>query len=299
MTVDPANNPLSRILFRKEGDPYFGRADTDSGPSKLSVLTLTVVVAALLLMPSVEDHRPVESFDRNSPLAGNSAPQRFDRPAATIAPLVCSECEHFLPKPTAAVETPAEVQSPAEAIAIDDWIPLLYPQLARIVELENQPANSALVELLPMLADDDPVVRVAALEAVGDLGREAPLAALTAALNDINPQVRLAAIDALALNEDAIVATSIEAIVYDRDPQVRVAAIDALAGIQARSSVPVLGGLLYDSDPATRMSALGALGDIGGARALRYLAPLRHDPDDEIRASARAILYEAGLKAFD
>ncbi|HMB73927.1 MAG TPA: HEAT repeat domain-containing protein, partial [Gammaproteobacteria bacterium] len=182
--------------------------------------------------------------------------------------------------------------SAGDSTADAQWPLLLYPELAGIVESEALPADSAVGGLLPMLDDSDPVIRLAALEALGDMGRDAPLPALTAALGDPSPQIRVAALEALTMRRDAAAVGSIEASVFDPDPQVRLAAIDALAAIEDRSSVAVLGALLGDSDPAVRHGAIAALGDIGGIRAHRYLEQMRFDPDESIRASVGDILAE-------
>ena len=179
----------------------------------------------------------------------------------------------------------------AEIQAID-WSQIMYPELAQIEELVNQPAYTALGELLPMLSSDDPVIRLAAIESLGDMTNRATLPALTAALNDPNPQLRIAALEALAAQEDESAVSSIEPYLYDQDREVRVAAIEALEELESETAVPALAGLLSDQDVRIRHHAVNALGEIGGEYAISYLLQARYDADETIRANAEDILIE-------
>jgi HEAT repeat protein len=178
-----------------------------------------------------------------------------------------------------------------------DWPLILYPELARIAELENQSVDTALGELLPMLSNDDPVIRLAAIESLGDIDNQATLPALAAALNDPNPQLRIAALEALASQEDESVVTSIEPYLFDSDRIVRVAAIEALAELESTTALHALAGLLSDPDSLIRHHAVNALGEIGGENAMLYLLQARYDSNENIRANAEAILAELEYSA--
>ena len=169
-----------------------------------------------------------------------------------------------------------------------------YPELEQIRLLENAPVTLAIFELQPMLANTDPVIRLAAIESLGDMTNQATLPALSAALNDPNPQLRVAALEALASQEDESVVSSIEPFLYDQDREVRVAAIEALVDLESETAVPALAGLLSDQDPLIRHHAVNALGEIGGEYAISYLLQARYDPDERIRANAEDILIELG-----
>ena len=191
--------------------------------------------------------------------------------------------------------TPVALDSPAAATAVPqsiDWMRALYPQLVRVAELENQPVDAALVELLPMLDDDDPAVRVAALEAVGDMTTPSVLPVLSMALSDPDPRVRVVALEALAAHQAKAVVGSIEPYLYDEDPEVRLAAIETLSDLEAETAVHSLAGLLSDPEAPIRQQAVTALGDIGGENAVMYLLQARYDPEPGIRANVANILSE-------
>lgn len=172
-----------------------------------------------------------------------------------------------------------------------------YPELEQIRQLENAPVTEALFELKPLLANEDPVIRLAAIESLGDMTTRATIPALSAALSDPNPQLRIAALEALASQEDESVVSSIEHYLYDQDRNVRVAAIEALADLEIESAVHALSGLLSDQDSLIRHNAVSALGEIGGENAMMFLLQARYDPNSTIRANADAILAESEYKA--
>ena len=172
-----------------------------------------------------------------------------------------------------------------------------YPELEQIRLLENAPATQTIYELVPWLSNVDPVIRLAAIESLGDMTNQATLPALLTALNDPNPQLRIAALEALAAQEDESVVSSIEPYLYDQDQEVRVAAIEALVELESESAVPALAGLLSDQDSLIRHHAVNALGEIGGENAMMYLLQARYDPNETIRINVDAILAELEYKA--
>ena len=177
-------------------------------------------------------------------------------------------------------------------------MPLIwYPELEQIRQLENAPVTEAIFELQPLLANEDPVIRLAAIESLGDMNTQATLPALSAALNDPNPQLRIAALEALASQEDKSAVSSIESCLFDPEREVRVAAIEALADLEVEIAVHALAGLLSDQDALIRHHSVNALGEIGGENAMMYLLQARYDPNANIRANADAILAELEYQA--
>lgn len=186
-------------------------------------------------------------------------------------------------------------QSTANAVPSeipDNWQGLLFPELVRIAELEMQPASAAIAELLPMLDNSDPAVRLAVVESLGDMTIDGSLPALSMALSDPDPQIRIAALEALAARDEVSVIGSIESRLYDPQREVRLAAIEALGDLEHELAVHSLAGLLSDADPLIRSETVSALGEIGGEYALTYLLQARYDPARGIRARAEAILAE-------
>lgn len=165
-------------------------------------------------------------------------------------------------------------------------------ELALIAELENQAVDTAFSELLPMLNHDDPAVRRATVESLGDISTEEAALTLTTALSDTDPQVRIAALEGLAAHESRFAAVSIEPYLHDQNAEVRLAAIEALSDLESETAVYALSALLSDQDLTIRRRAVSALGDIGGETAALYLRQARYDPEESVRENAQHILAE-------
>lgn len=263
---------------------------------KTAALALTAVIAGLSLVLMPEATREVATADNPDKVetkafsaSGNNEPlpnQAWQENNRTLSR-----------KPSASTSSEPEIAglTGLEVIQPDaNWLMRLYPELARMVKLENEHPDSALRELLPMLSDSDPVVRLAALEAIADMNHPARSAMLAAALDDPSPQIRVAAIEAFATRDDPAAWTYIEPYLYDSDAEVRLAAIETLALLENERSIYSLAGLLFDPDRLVRHQAVNALGEIGGESARAYLQQLRFDPDQTIRANAEAMLAEMG-----
>jgi len=209
-------------------------------------------------------------------------------------------------RPSKSHQSPAsaqiELESPV-AVVVEgkpvDWLRMLYPELVRIAELNNYPVDMAIAELLPMLDKDDPAIRLAVIQSLGDMTTEAVIPALLMALSDPDPQIREAALDALASGDDASAVGNIEALLYDPQREVRLAAIEALADLENEDAVNTLAGLLGDTDSRIRGQAVNALGEIGGETAISFLLQARYDSQANIRANADAILQEMGVAGID
>lgn len=191
-------------------------------------------------------------------------------------------------------DKPIELAGDATTVDLDKWPLIWYAELAKIEELENQPSETALGELVSMLSNDDPVIRLAALESVADMSHPARLPVLTAALDDPNSLIRIAALEALGSVDSPSAVSSIEPHLFDRESEVRLAAIEALARLEYEQAIHALAGLLSDQDVRIRHHAVNAIGEIGGKYAISYLLQARYDPDETIRANAEAILDELG-----
>ena len=232
-------------------------------------------------------------------------PQQTEALVKYPAPVKQDQAIQFESAQVVAPDQPALVERDQTNIALVIPIPkqtteaplVWYPELEQIRLLENMPVIHAIFELQPMLSNADPVIRLAAIESLGDMTNQATLPALSAALNDPNPQLRIAALEALASQEDASVVGSIEPLLFDYDREVRVVAIEALADLEVETAVHALAGLLSDQDSLIRHHAVNALGEIGGEDAVLYLLGARYDPNETIRANAEAILLELGHQA--
>jgi HEAT repeat protein len=102
---------------------------------------------------------------------------------------------------------------------------------------ERETSSSAVLDRLIALAEDhdDPLVREAAVAALGAIGDERAVTAIVAATDD-KPAVRRRAVLALAPFEGSAVDAAVQRALTDRDWQVRQAAEDLLRARRAAES---------------------------------------------------------------
>lgn len=263
---------------------------------KTTTLSTFAILACAMLLLAPDFYR--DGASRDNPLSRLATlPEKQPRSAIHVEP-----GKRLDPARQQSLRFAQDI-SRAEATAIPietqpaDWTLALYPDLARIEALENEPAYTALGELSPMLSSGDPVVRLAAIEALGDITLKEALPGLMAALRDPDSQLRVAALEALAVHGDQSVAGAIESVLFDSEQEVRVAAIETLADLESEVSVHALASLLSDPDASIRHQAVYALGEIGGRDAMMYLLQARYDPVATIRKNADAILAELEYEA--
>ena len=257
-------------------------------PSALLIITIFASLV-LLLLPEFGQNKPKIV----SPVPTNRVSVTLDQSQGPIRQEYkqAKVIEHDIPASIMPANPKILASAPA-TLAKEEWTSILYPELTRIDELENQPSDTAIIELLPMLSNGDPVVRMAAVQSLADMSNPDRLPALGAALHDSNPQIRIIALVALSTPNDNSAVTSIEPYIFDRELEVRLAAIDALANLENEAAVNALAGLLGDPNTQIRHYAVNALGEIGGENAISYLLQARYDPNETIRANVDAILSE-------
>ncbi len=170
---------------------------------------------------------------------------------------------HALPLPpflAAESDQVAGVTPPAERIA---QIRQLGQQPAAADPEEHQRVAAQLAEAIR--DEDDPIIRVEIVRAMGSV--EGPLAerVLAAALQDPAPEVRIAACEAWGrrTGPGAIGALG-EVLGSDLDIDVRLAAAKALGQTSDQSAVAVLGRVLDDPDPALQYRAVQSLRELTG-----------------------------------
>ncbi|MET0069072.1 MAG: HEAT repeat domain-containing protein [Candidatus Thiodiazotropha sp.] len=170
-----------------------------------------------------------------------------------------------------------------------------HSELNRIVELElsNISAYDMLIQLTQLLTNEEPTVRIAAVEYISEMKHPSAIMQLTELLVDDEPEIRIMAIEALAQQTDVDFAIYIESMLFDENKDVRIAALKGLAEYESDQSIYALSGLLSDLDDDIRMNAVNALGEIGGEQADNYLSQLIADPNEMIRESVLAILDES------
>lgn len=147
---------------------------------------------------------------------------------------------------------------------------------------------SAVTALLPFVTNQVPLLREAAVKAIGRLHPPATpeiAAACIAALADPLEPVRRAAVIALGeIEPSAAMMAKVLLLLSSPDIGVRRAAAQALVQIDSTSWISQLASALQDADPDVRQSLIAALGEWGGLSAGSWLkGQLARDPSPAVR----------------
>lgn len=147
--------------------------------------------------------------------------------------------------------------------------------------------RSAIPELLPLLGDADPGVRLTAAHALASLGVKEAVPALVRLLEDPVGNVRARALWALADLEAKDQASRIAPLLVDPERQVR---CYAAAGLRRMGAMDVAAAKLraaqVDPDPAVRVRAIEGLLRVGPRGLLDDLRTLLRDSDEKVRVAA-------------
>ena len=248
---------------------------------RLIVISLFIGLALAPMWQIVDNPDETRTPDTGEVVRPATSPvSTFDTASASISTVPRSE--------QATIAAPAEEHGNSTL-----KLPTLYPELIRITELENLDNDVAIESIKYYLRDTDPVIRLAALESLSDMGPyPASLSLIVSALDDTNAQLRVAALEAIADSNVTTLMTSIEPLIYDNDLDVRITAIETLESMENEYSVSTLASLLSDPDSRVRHRAVTALGEVGGELAMIYIQQALYDPEDDIRENAEAILVE-------
>ena len=258
------------------------------GTIKIAAIMFIAIAASLIVLPTSE----LDKAD----LTDSPLPPRIDNKIEMPAPVkygLNATVQSHVNRPVAK-EIPVIPNDGADQVQLANWPLILYPELSQIAALAYLPVDAAVVELLPMLSNPDPVVRLAVLESLSEMNHHALLPTFSSALDDPEPQVRIVALQALGSLDDPMAFSSIEPYLFDHETDVRLAAIEALAELEYEQAAQALAALLSDQDARIRQQAVNALGEIGGEQAIAYLRQARFDPDANIRANAVDTLDELG-----
>ncbi|MGH9379574.1 MAG: ankyrin repeat domain-containing protein [Thermoanaerobaculia bacterium] len=117
--------------------------------------------------------------------------------------------------------------------------------------------------ILPLLADANEIVRQRAAAALGNIGSPRAVDGLIAALRDADEHVRQEAGASLGAIGDARAVSALSAATRDRDEHVRQATVSALGQIGDPRAAPTVIAALKDPDEHVRQVAAGALGRLG------------------------------------
>jgi HEAT repeat protein len=156
-------------------------------------------------------------------------------------------------------------------------------------KLGRMMSRRPLADLVRLMDDPVPEVRIRAAKALGAIGGLEAVASLLTALHDTNRWSTLRIADVLAtLGQSAVEPLLRE---FPRlPPAARVPAIDILGRLSSPQAVPLLISLLQDPDGDARARAAHSLGILGDPRAAPDLVAALADPAWPVRAMAAKAL---------
>lgn len=127
-----------------------------------------------------------------------------------------------------------------------------------LVDARSLREDAVVARLVELLGDDDPGVRLGAVQALDEIGDPNATMALTGRIDDPDAAVSKAAVTAIGrMGPDAV--TAAPALIASLQQQPRYDVLWALGQLGDRSAVPVLASLRSHSDPWVRHNATEAL----------------------------------------
>ena len=166
--------------------------------------------------------------------------------------------------------------------------------LCRVVGALGRGGDPVFVQpLVTLLGAPDPLVRVAAARALGQIGGDHEgVTALTMALRDTDPGVRASACRSLGKLGAGEACQALLAVTTDDSAQVRAAAVQALVNLDNPVALARLREIvLADNAPVVVIPAIAGLGRAGGDLDLTLLMSLCRSTDHEVaKAAARGLV---------
>ena len=176
------------------------------------------------------------------------------------------------------------------------WRPWLLPSARSMLHLyllERATSSSALFHVQGFLNSSYTNVRSRAVDALGKIGSEQAVSAITSVLSDKDLEVRLRAVDALSKIGSEQAVSAITSVLSDKHSFVRRKAANALGEIGSEQAVSDLISVLSDKDLEVRLRAVDALGKIGSEQAILALTSTLNK-DLEVRLEAADALDKIG-----
>jgi HEAT repeat protein len=163
---------------------------------------------------------------------------------------------------------------------------MAFHALGRFALAENMPY------IVKGLKDASPDVRRVAVEAMNGFVNTdlAAMNMLESSLSDENPAVRLAAIDALGSCNLPESVDLLLKVLKDADPWVRARCVESLGKKGLDAIVPQLAELLQDEQVLVVIKTIEALAAFDGEVAFKYLLPMVDHPEPEVQDAAAAAL---------
>jgi len=168
-----------------------------------------------------------------------------------------------------------------------DAVEQLIAEMSGLDRDENQRADWAKAKAFARaLSADVPELRMAAANALGELGKTDVLGRLLERLDDPDPRVRARVARAAGRLGDARACDALIDRLDDPSSEVRRETAEALGGIGNRQALNALLGLFDDDRADVRRIAVGAMGNFGNARPVEALVAALGDENASVRRRA-------------
>ena len=125
-----------------------------------------------------------------------------------------------------------------------------------------------------MLRDQDPRVRLAALDTLADINDKESASLVSSLLADANVEVRRETINTLARLGATDAGAEIASLLKDTDARIREQAADVLGRLRSQDGTELLIQALYDSSEQVKGEAIASLGEVGAKKAIPLLREL-------------------------
>jgi HEAT repeat protein len=168
-----------------------------------------------------------------------------------------------------------------------DAMEALIAEMAGLDLGEDQQADWAKAKAFAKaLSSDVPELRMAAANALGELGKTDVLPKLLERLDDSDPRVRARVARACGRLEDARATDALIERLSDPKAEVRREAAEALGTIGNRQALTALLDMFDDDRAPIRRIAVGAMGNFGNARPVEGLVSALSDDDPSVRRTS-------------
>jgi len=219
-------------------------------------------------------------------------PEKEQEPQELEIPIIAKDTVEP-PEPPEPIPEKTPLEKCLEALRSSD--PSI--RAAAVAALQGM-GEEALGYIIEALSDPHYSVRIAAAEALGEIGDPDSVEALVQALGDAREDVRIAVISALGRIGDRRAVGPLIHLFRDRYHGVRVAAADAVAEF-GRGALRELEEALTDPLPVVRVTAAKAVGLIGATESIPVLITHIGDTAPDVRWSVARALSTFGVMAID